>query len=113
MKNAFNDNAGSKPHHYILRLSRHAREGEAEKPFQRAIAFLQRLEAWAKAGGHSLKGEVLPVTHENRPRLRLACTPEVIEGIVAAFGQDIREIDEIPLPRPNAAPKSIWKRIFG
>jgi hypothetical protein len=121
MKDEFNDNADPRAHHYILRLSRHAGvnrlenpEDEIKPPFQQAVLFLERLQNWAAASGKTgeLKGEVLPVTEDGRPRLRLACPPAMLEDIQNVFGQKIRAVDEIPLPKPKGK-KPAWLRFFG
>ena len=121
MKDEFKDNADPRPHHYILRLSRHAGvkplenpQDKAQPPFQQAILFLERLQNWAAASGagNQLKGEVLPVTEDGRPRLRISCPPQMMEGIRESFGQHIRHVDEIPLPK-SSNKRPIWKRIFG
>ncbi len=121
MKDNFNDKADPRAHHYILRLSRHAGvnrlenpEDEKRPPFQQAILFLERLQNWAAASGKGgqLKGEVLPVTHDDRPRLRIACPPAMLAEIQNAFGPKIKTVDEIPLPKPKGK-SPLWKRIFG
>jgi hypothetical protein len=122
MKKEFNDNSGSRPHHYILRLSRHAGADHAENPvdrdkppFQQAILFVQRLKKWAEAKGlaANLKTEILPVAEDGHPRLRLACPPAMMTEIRTLFPRKIRQVDEIPLPEPSRRKKSIWKLIFG
>ena len=122
MKDEFNDNSGPRPHHYILRLSRTAgtdrveNPGDKDKPaFQQGMLFLQRLKKWAesKGMGASLTTELLPVSEDGHPRLRLACPPALMEDIRAAYPRNIRHVDEIPLPGPSKNKKSIWKLIFG
>jgi hypothetical protein len=122
MKDKFNDTSGSRPHHYILRLSRTAgsdrleNPGDRDKPpFQQAILFVQRLKKWAEAKGltSGLTTEILPVAEDGHPRLRVACTPAVMTEIQTLFPRKIRQVDEIPLPEPSKRKKSIWKLIFG
>ena len=122
MKNDFNDNTGPRPHHYILRLSLTAgtdqleNPGDKDKPaFQQGILFFQRLKKWAEEKGLAgdLKGEILPVSDDGHPRLRLACPPAMMTEIRTLFPRKIRHVDEIPLPAPSKRKKSIWKLIFG
>ena len=122
MKNDFNDNADPRPHHYILKLSRTAGADRAGNPgdkarpaFQQGVLFQKRLQKWAADKGQTdmLKSEILPLSEEGRPRLRLACPPAMMEEINDLFARDIRQVDEIPLPEPSRQKKSIWKLIFG
>jgi hypothetical protein len=79
------------------------------------MLFLEHLNKWAADKGlsESLKTELLPVSGDGHPRVRLACPPAMLEDIRAFFWRKIRHVDEIPLPEPSAQKKSIWKLIFG
>jgi hypothetical protein len=121
MQNEFNDNADPRPHHYILKLSlsagvdRDVNPEDRSKPaFQQAILFLQRVKKWADASGAAagIRAETLPVTDDGFPRVRLSCPPGTMSELKHFFSRKIRDVNEIPLPRPPRK-KSLWKRIFG
>ena len=121
MQNEFNNNADPRPHHYILKLSLSAGvdrdvnpEDRGKPAFQQAILFLQRVKKWAESKGISqgLRAETLPVTDDGFPRVRLSCPPGMMSELKNFFSRKIRDVNEIPLPRPPKQ-KSLWKRIFG
>jgi len=121
-KKTFNESAGPRLHHYILRLSLHAGVDHTENPqdadkppFQQASLFLQRLMKWVGKKGlaASFKGEILPLAEDGRPRLRIACPPALMSDICDSFPGKVAQISEIPLPLPVKQKKSIWKKIFG
>ncbi|TAL35927.1 MAG: hypothetical protein EPN97_06710 [Alphaproteobacteria bacterium] len=121
MQNEFNNNADPRPHHYILKLSlsagvdRDVNPQDRGKPaFQQAILFLQRVRKFAESKGAQpgLKAETLPVTDDGYPRVRLTCPPGLMSEIKSLFARKIRDVNEIPLPKPPKQ-KSLWKRIFG
>jgi hypothetical protein len=121
MKKPFNDNAPPRPHHYILKLSATAgadrdNPADADKPpFQQAVLFLQRLKKWIGEKGEAahFRAEILPVTDDDRPRLRIACPPALMDDICNFFTGRISRVDEIPLPKPPKPSRPLWKRIFG
>jgi hypothetical protein len=120
MKDEFNDNADPRAHHYILKLSLTAGVDRSENPrdkdkpaFQQAVLFLQRVKKWAEQRGESFTAEPLPVSDDCYPRARITCPPALMADIRNFFAPKISRVDEIPLPKPRPAHKSIWKRIFG
>lgn len=115
MKKPFDENAAPRRHHYILKLSGEPGADEGAPPFQQAALFLQRLKGWIeeKGQGTHFKAEILPVTDDDRPRLRVACPPALMEEIRSFFTGRISRVDEIPLPKPPRPDRPLWKRIFG
>lgn len=122
MKKIFNklsDKDDGRQHHYVLHLTAHAgvdyrvNPKDVDKPpYSQAVLFMNRIKDWAKSRGQeeNLKAEALPVSSNNRPRLRVACPPSMIDEMQKSFPRKIAHVDEIPLPQPK---RPWWKKMFG